>query len=571
MLKDGHIHGYKEADGIKTDFFSCIKEIGKIATQAGGINDLFFEFAESHLDFLCGNLQISRTGAALYAILINLYEGENISIFHLANHMNLKCIEIMPYMDELEILEQKDLIYIKRRNENRNSHDSRWDGKIAFDPRFSTFDALRKGDFNILFTKKNLTIDRFFVQLSILYENFNNSKQSIKNTVLKITDLLKDNDHLVFVKKIQKLDLSENNLLVLLYFFEQLVNDDENEIRYDELRNLFDDKYDFSDVKHQLKTGSSYLQEKGLIENTCSDGFGDTEHLSLTDLAKDEFLFELDSLLTNMPLKGLKRSGSITVKTLFYPERTQQAMNELSSLLQPDHFIGIQKRLSKNGMRTGFACLFSGGPGTGKTETAFQIARITGRDIMQIDIASTKSKWFGDSEKLIKKVFDNYRACVKKCEVTPIFLFNEADAVFGKRQLLGENRNGPAQTENAIQNIILQEIENLNGILIATTNLSNNMDNAFERRFLYKIEFEKPNAETRKSIWRSLIDGLSEEDAWVLSSRFDFSGGQIENISRKTAVHQVLYGKAPALENLIKFCNDECLNRDVMRKIGFAA
>jgi len=64
-------------------------------------------------------------------------------------------------------------------------------------------------------------------------------------------------------------------------------------------------------------------------------------------------------------------------------------------------------------MRTGFACLFSGGPGTGKTETALQIARITGRDIMQVDIAATKSKWFGESEKQIKAIFDKYRNCVK--------------------------------------------------------------------------------------------------------------------------------------------------------------
>jgi len=97
------------------------------------------------------------------------------------------------------------------------------------------------------------------------------------------------------------------------------------------------------------------------------------------------------------------------------------------------------------------------------------------------------------------------------------------------------------------------------------------MDNAFERRFLYKIEFEKPNAETRKSIWCSLINGLSDEDASVLSSRFDFSGGQIENISRKSTVHRVLSGNAPSLEDMMKFCNEECLSWDGMRKIGFVA
>jgi AAA+ superfamily predicted ATPase len=95
------------------------------------------------------------------------------------------------------------------------------------------------------------------------------------------------------------------------------------------------------------------------------------------------------------------------------------------------------------------------------------------------------------------------------------------------------------------------------------------MDTAFERRFLYKIEFEKPEAEARKAIWRSLIDGLPDEEAGVLASRFDFSGGQIENIARRSTVHRVLSGKLPELEELIKFCDMECLGRDSVKKIGF--
>jgi SpoVK/Ycf46/Vps4 family AAA+-type ATPase len=222
-------------------------------------------------------------------------------------------------------------------------------------------------------------------------------------------------------------------------------------------------------------------------------------------------------------------------------------------------------------MRTGFACLFWGSPGTGKTETSYQIARLTGRDIMSVDIANTKSKWFGDSEKLIKSIFDKYRACVKNCETMPILLFNEADAIFGKRRHLDEKHNGPAQTENAIQNIILHEIENLNGILIATTNLTGNFDAAFERRFLYKIEFEKPEIEARKAIWHSMIPCLSVEDASILASRFDFSGGQIENIARKSTVHHILDGGNPALEDIINFCNEESYVTKSIKRIGFSA
>ena len=188
---------------------------------------------------------------------------------------------------------------------------------------------------------------------------------------------------------------------------------------------------------------------------------------------------------------------------------------------------------------------------------------------MQVDIANSKSMWFGESEKKIKEIFTRYRSAVKRSGIIPILLFNEADAIIGKRQNLGENRSGPGQTENAIQNIILQEIENLNGILIATTNLAKNMDKAFERRFLYKIEFEKPSFEARISIWQALIPALTIEQATALAKQFNFSGGQIENIARRSSVSEVLNGFPPSLDMLIEYCTEEQTDTVETKRIGF--
>jgi SpoVK/Ycf46/Vps4 family AAA+-type ATPase len=210
-----------------------------------------------------------------------------------------------------------------------------------------------------------------------------------------------------------------------------------------------------------------------------------------------------------------------------------------------------------------------GGPGTGKTETALQLAKKTGRGIVQVDIAEAKSKWFGESEKKIKEIFSDYRIAVEKLKVTPILLFNEADAIIGKRQILGEERQGCGQTENAMQNIILQEIENLDGILIATTNLVKNMDNAFERRFLYKIEFEKPTPEARAYIWQTMLPNLSKQEAGELSDKFAFSGGQIENIARKNMVRNAIYGEDLNFEELLETARDEFLDYKEERKMGF--
>jgi hypothetical protein len=556
-----------EQNKKEMNFFDCISKISDINKQADGLNDLFFDFARPYLDFLCDILRISQTGAAIFAGLIDIYDGCSTSINEISKYLHIKCIELIEYMDELEFLAQNGLIYINRGDNHRFGSSN----TLFFELRFEAIDALKNGKHCNLKLTKNLSIDDFFIHIEHLCEDRVQGRTPYKTTMKNMDNLLKDNEHLNFVRKIQKLELPNDDLFILLRFFHYTVTNGEPDMDFHALSVIYEHRSDFTPVKRSLERGQHILLRKELIENTCNDGFSNNTSFRLTEKVKDDFLIEMDVSLSELPEKGLIRANSISEKKLYYPEKTQQKIDELISLLQPDYFQDIQKRLSDSGTRTGFACLFSGGPGTGKTETAYQVARISGRDIVQVDISAVKSKWFGDSEKQIKSVFDKYRTCVKKSKVTPILLFNEADAIISKRRILGDDRSGPDQTENTIQNIILQEIEKLNGILIATTNLSNNMDKAFERRFLYKIDFEKPDAETRKSIWRSLINSLSDEDAGILSSRFDFSGGQIENISRKTIVHQVLSGKAPGLDDLIKFCNEECLKRDVIKIIGFAA
>jgi len=176
--------------------------------------------------------------------------------------------------------------------------------------------------------------------------------------------------------------------------------------------------------------------------------------------------------------------------------------------------------------------------------------------------------WYGESEKRIKKIFDTYRNHVKTSETVPILLFNEADAVIGKRK---EAKTSPIdQTENTIQNILLQEMENLDGIMIATTNLTQNLDRAFERRFLYKIEFEKPGIDAKVKIWNAMMPTLAEEDVFVLAKDYNFSGGQIENIVRKYTVDCILNGITPTIEAVHNYCQSEFLYKDEQRKrIGF--
>jgi SpoVK/Ycf46/Vps4 family AAA+-type ATPase len=190
---------------------------------------------------------------------------------------------------------------------------------------------------------------------------------------------------------------------------------------------------------------------------------------------------------------------------------------------------------------------------------------------MMVDIAETKSMWYGESEKKIKEIFDTYRTAVKNSDIAPILLFNEADAVIGKRKEFSSSNRSIDQTENTIQNIILQEMETLSGILIATTNLTQNMDSAFERRFLYKITFDKPSPESRKGIWNSLLPDLPDDEAAELSRKFELSGGQIENIARKIEVDAIINGSDLSMDTLTQYCKEEIHNglNNISKRIGF--
>ena len=114
-------------------------------------------------------------------------------------------------------------------------------------------------------------------------------------------------------------------------------------------------------------------------------------------------------------------------------------------------------------------------------------------------------------------------------------------------------------------------METLEGIMIATTNLTSNLDKAFERRFIYKIEFERPTLDAKRQIWKSMIPGMSDQDALSLASEFDLSGGQIENIARKRTVELILSGEEPTLEKLREYCVSETISSQYGKtgKIGF--
>lgn len=337
------------------------------------------------------------------------------------------------------------------------------------------------------------------------------------------------------------------------------------------LKDIFGQGPDYFNELRSLINEKHFLVDSGLIEINQNE-IVEKATMNLADKSI-ELLYEENSDLYKKKsvLKNVLRPEDLKLKDLFYEVNVQNQIDMLYSSLSQDNLMSIQKRLEEKGLTKGIAVILYGAPGTGKTETVYQLAKKTNRKIMHVDISESKSMWFGESEKCIKNIFSNYKSLCKSCkghkENTPILLFNEADAIISKRGTV--DGGGPRQTENAMQNILLEEIEKLEGILIATSNLCENMDVAFERRFLFKIKFEKPSIEARSKIWMNKLNSISNDDAVALAKQFDFSGGEIDNIVRKCEMNEIISGSKPNYEQLVDLCRQERLEKEGERRIGF--
>ncbi len=319
----------------------------------------------------------------------------------------------------------------------------------------------------------------------------------------------------------------------------------------------------------QFRLKKSLIQARGYAELQKMSGLmGDQMMMKLTERGMEVLLGEdAQMYVDELDEKNLVSPDDIVEKRLFFSEDLDRQLSLIRNSLQEETFVSLRRRLDEQRLPKGVAILLYGEPGTGKTESVMQIARETGRAVMHVDISNTKSMWFGESEKIIKQVFADYRRLCERSKTKPILLFNEADAIFSKRKDV--SRSNVAQTENAIQNIILEEMENLDGILVATTNLADNFDDAFERRFLFKVRFDKPTIEAKKSIWLSKLSMLTDAEAQELAAKYDFSGGQIDNIVRKCLMLEVVEGTPATLDKLHVLCSEERLAKTCTSKIGF--
>lgn len=547
--------GVNQIQGKKRPAQTLIGAIEQIVNLAIELHlgEDFYEKARPALAYVAGRMSLSEEQALVFALFIEKSTDDHIQISDFAELVRCRTVRIISMMAEADILVEKRLI---RRIKNGDS--------ICYSVPMEVVNAIKENRVYTPAPIEHLTTEQLFDRMAEVFE------ETDKERLLQKLDLLvAANPQLAFCRTIQSYDLYDNERLLLYVFCNHFINLDDDMIGEHDWQDYFS-RGDRGFISWYLKNRNLRLLRKNILENCNSGGMNDSEYYHLTNKAKEELFADLHWVNQQTKQKNLLLDcTTFAAKELFYNPPVQRQIDRLGELLAPEHFAEIQQRLEAGGMRKGFTCLFYGAPGTGKTETVYQLARRTGRDLMVVDVSQIKSCWVGEGEKNIKAAFDRYRSYVRQSEPAPILLFNEADAVLGIRQE-GAQR-AVEKMENSLQNIILQEMEQLDGIMIATTNLTQNLDKAFERRFLYKIEFEKPSAEAKSRIWRSMIPTLDEQTAVTLAKRYDFSGGQIENIARKRTVDMILLGGEPSIEQLDEYCRSEMLGQPERsrRKIGF--
>ena len=516
----------------------------------------FIKKAKAEIQLLAKCYGITERQAILFCICME--QGPNrVDYNDLANHLDMHKISVMSYASDIDALVRRRLL---RFRDVKDEDD--------FDIPAVVIRSLKHNEVYQLPARKGLDCASMFELLDLWFEDLDDDALSPRELCEELQSLFEDNPQVGFVKHLKKYSLSPENEMITTFFCHRLVNKDDDDIRFGQIEDLYDNRGDFNREKAVLRSGEHKLQRKKILEHLCVDGLADVTRYKLTESAKRTLLAEMKINEAEEKLADLMDSSKLGEKQLFFPKDIERQVEELGGFLEPENYRKIQERMKEKGFRNGFSCLFYGSPGTGKTETVYQLARKTGRNIMVVDVPQLKSMWVGQSEKNVKALFDRYREQVKRAKLTPILLFNEADAIIGKRKNGAEN--AVDKMENSLQNIILQEMEQLDGIMIATTNLQENMDKAFERRFLYKVKFEKPTEEARRYIWHTMIPELSDLDVHTLASKYDFSGGQIENIARHYAIDTILHGQhEDVLPMLIRHCDNERLDEKNSRKIGF--
>ena len=525
-----------------------------------------FDKVRNEIDSINGYFQTQDIESILIAIIINLNNLDYCKVNKMATYVDLTNIKFLTFAHYLIDLHKRSIL---------NSSDSFFQINDAYNFESNLLTFISKNepipDTIIKDKKKDFSFHEFLADVDELSDK---KDRGILNESHFEHDLI---DLLIKYKGIKLIDYIRENVhgVVNYFLFFDTILDAISSCSNDFVTNLqstVDDctyrrRETFNYIQSFIE-GKTLLNKLDLIEKD-KNSFSNRHYVRLTQKSV-KMLEEWEGIkLDFKEAKNTKLQYPESIKKvkLLYNEDELFSISKIDKVLTNTSLQKIQTNLANKNLPIGITSLLHGDPGTGKTATVYELARKHKRAVYKVDISESKSMWFGESEKLIKKIFSDYKTMIEQEKRCPILLFNEADALIGKRK---ENAsNSTSSTENAIQNILLEELENFKGILFATTNLLTNLDSAFERRFLFKVKFAKPSLSNAAKIWKLKLPILTNSQAKKLATDFPFSGGEMDNIARKCIMDDVM-GNSVGFETIVNYCKTEKWNSSLNKKgIGF--
>lgn len=249
----------------------------------------------------------------------------------------------------------------------------------------------------------------------------------------------------------------------------------------------------------------------------------------------------------NADFPARRISTPLTWADLVLDSQVSEEVAELRTWLDNQHQLLADEHLSRR-LRPGYRALFYGPPGTGKTLTACLLGQATGCPVYRIDLSMVVSKYIGETEQNLKRVFDMAE------RRQWILFFDEADALFGKRsEVDGSSNDRHANQETAY---LLQRMEDFPGLIILASNLKSNLDEAFARRFQALIHFPVPAPAERLKLWQQAFTGSAQLPAGVdladIAEKYALAGGSIANVLRYCVLAGYRHNRPNSLADLTK-------------------
>lgn len=542
-----------------------IKVLNKLNDNSKDLlsNEILLNNFCNEIDLVTSFFKLNLKESILISVLsINYLNGEKINFVKAMRLLGFNSIEILKNSAYIKCYKTKGWIKCRRKMFSSNI--------IEYDFTKNFIDAILNNNEKLLERKKPKTLSEAIIEIRKLI--LNNSTDYDLDEFIDVT-LIEINEYTnygLIDKILNNNEIDEFEKLIIFWILFDFL-EGKKSFDFDMVLNkIIQDPYYILNYKTKIKNCKSNLFKLEYFTFDYSD-FGNLENIVLGK--KLENLVNIEKIIPNYSgpknIRNCKliKYNKIDYKKLFFNEENLNNIEIINHVLDQKNYTKIIKQLTSNLVSSNLSIILYGLPGTGKTEYIKQLAKLTKRDIYQVDISNIKDLWVGNSEKNLKLIFNEYNQVLKTNKKTPILLFNEADAILGKRINVSSSVD---QVFNSLQNILLQELEDFNGIFVATTNNITNIDNAFDRRFVFKIQLQLPNESTRYLILKENFPEINDDVVLKIARLYKLSGGQITNIKKRILLDTLVRKSSDKLDIYFeKYVIDETKFRKNNFEIGF--